>query len=124
MAGKQQDQPQPYDVGQNEGHDAGIDLLKYLTSRASELMTKTFMPIGGVDEAEFDRHHDDDAEPDRVEAQRHRHGEEDRDHQDDHRHGVQDAAQKQQEQKDDQERGVGAEVERQQVVLQSSAAPG
>src|SRR6185503_7080897 len=37
-----------------------------------------------MDEAEFDRHHDDDAEPDRIESKLFDHGKDDRDGEDDH----------------------------------------
>src|SRR5689334_22599916 len=45
-----------------------------------------------MDEAELDRHHDDDAEPDRIEAEMHDDGEDDRHREADHRHRIHQAA--------------------------------
>src|SRR4051812_47960622 len=64
-----------------------------------------------MDQAELDRHDDDDAEPDRVEAELGDHGKDDRHRQDDHGHGVHQAAEHQIHQHDQRQHAVGAEAE-------------
>src|SRR5882724_8851197 len=62
-----------------------------------------------MDQPEFDGHHDDDAEPDRVEAKRGDDREDDRHGQDDHRHGVHQAAEHQVHHHDQRQYAVAAE---------------
>ena len=64
-----------------------------------------------MDEPELHRHHDDDPEPDRVEAELHDHREDDRDGQDDHGQRVHQAAEDEIHQHDQRQHPVAAEAE-------------
>src|SRR6185436_18576356 len=64
-----------------------------------------------MDQAEFDRHHDDDAEPDRIKTEMRHHREDDRHGQDDHGHGVHQAAEHEIHDHDQRQHAVGAEPE-------------
>src|SRR6185437_13808275 len=64
-----------------------------------------------MDQAELDRHDDDDAEPHRIEAELGDDREDDRHRQDDHRHDVHQAAQHQVHQHDQGQHAVGADAE-------------
>ena len=66
---------------------------------------------GRMDQPELHRHDDDDAEPDRVEAQMHDDREDDGDGQDDHGHRVHQAAEHQVHQHDQRQHAVAAEAE-------------
>src|SRR6185369_16955535 len=64
-----------------------------------------------MDQAELDRHHDDDAEPNRIEAEMDNDREDDRHGEDDHGHRIHQAAQHQIHHHDQREDAVGAEPE-------------
>src|SRR5690606_6573434 len=63
------------------------------------------------DQPQFDRHHDDDTEPDRVEAKLHDDRIDDWHQQDDHRHRIEDAAHHQKQSEDDGQRSIWSEVQ-------------
>src|SRR5665647_1173521 len=64
-----------------------------------------------VDQPEFHRHYDDDAEPDRVKAEMDDDREDDRHGQDDHGHGVHQTAEHQVHQHDQRQHAVGAQAQ-------------
>src|SRR3954470_11802779 len=75
------------EVGRHKGDHAAEDGgERYVLHHA--LDDKDVHADRWMDQAEFDGHHDDDAEPDRVEAEMHDDGEDDRHGQDDHCHRI------------------------------------
>src|SRR5271169_7082451 len=64
-----------------------------------------------MDQPEFHRHHDDDAEPDRIEAEMGDDWEDNRHGQDDHRHRIHQAAERQVHQHDQRQPAVGAQAQ-------------
>ena len=77
-----------------------------------------------MDQAEFDRHDDDDPEPDRIEAERRHDRKDDRHRQDDHRHRVHEAAKREIHQHDQREHAVAANAEAGEELRHISAASG
>src|SRR5882757_4882498 len=75
---------QPDQVGDNERHYAVKD-GRYLDVVDHALDDEDVHADRRMNEAEFHRHDNDHAEPDRIEAERFDHREDDRDGQDDHR---------------------------------------
>src|SRR5947209_3316892 len=78
---------QPHQVGRHEGDHAAED------GREGDVLhhaldDKDVHADRWMDQAELDRHDDDDAEPDRIEAEMHDDGEDDWHGEDDHRHRI------------------------------------
>src|SRR5690349_8320908 len=99
----QDDQPQ--DVRGDEGQHA-LEDRRERDVLDHALDHEHVHPDRWMDQAKLDGHDDDDAEPDRVEAEMGHHGEDDRHGQDDHGHGVHQAAQQQVHQHDENQHAV------------------
>src|SRR5262245_26640242 len=101
---------QPDKIGQDERNDAP----EY--RRKGDVLDDAFYhehvhPDRRMDQTELDGHHDDNAEPDRVEAQMRDDRKDDRDGQDDHGHRVHQAAEHQVHHHDQRQDAVAAEPE-------------
>ena len=88
-----------------------LKMVEKLTSLHHAFDDKHVHPDRRMDQPEFHRHHDDDAEPDRIEAEVGDDREDDRHRQDDHRHRVHQAAEHQVHQHDQRQHAVAAEAE-------------
>src|SRR5580704_7541311 len=97
-------------VGRDERQDAFEDGREaYVFDRG--LDDEDVHSDGRMDEPEFDRHDDDDSEPDRVETERRDDGEDNGHGQNDHRHGVHEKAEYEIHQHDQHENDVAADPE-------------
>src|SRR5713226_7075958 len=107
---KQDQDHQPDEVGRHERDHAPENRGKrHVLDDA--LDHEDVHPDRWMDQAEFHRHHDDDAEPDRIEAEMGDHRKDDRHGQNDHRHRVHQAAEHQIHHHDQGEHAVTAETE-------------
>src|SRR5690606_16464380 len=104
----QQDQPQ--DVGQDEGHHP-VENGRYLYVLNHALDDENIHPDRRMDQPEFHGHHDDDAEPDRIETKLLDDREDDRHRQDDHRQRVHQAAEHEIHEQDQRQNAVTADAE-------------
>src|SRR5579875_689213 len=111
--GEGDENDQPDEIGQDERHHA-LENGRETHVLHDALDHEDVHAHRWMDEAQFDRHDDDDAEPDRVEAEVGDDREDDRHGQDDHRHGIHQAAEHKIHQHDERQHAVGAQAEARQ----------